>query len=149
MTINYHQGAKEDAYEITRLYFEGTGRFASEPMKENCLDNYPSVVATLEGRIVGFAYTLQFSPEILRLDNMFVCPGLRRRGVGTEIVTRLEKIIPVKYTHVILDNSLLYEYPRKDVEKHSAKAFYEKLGYRTVIETPNTVVLVKEIRKPL
>ncbi len=91
MTHTIRKATTDDAYGIAKLYFEETGRIVSSVA--NMLEKHPGIVAILDDIIVGFAYTDKFSPEILRLDNLFVRPDQRNRELGTRLMRDLEEII--------------------------------------------------------
>ena len=138
---------KDDAYEIIRLYYSETGRVIRQPLEHDLVD-YPSVVATQNGKIVGFAYTLPFAPDILRLENLFVHSEHRNDGIGANLMHHLEHFTKenyCEYKFMILDNSLRYPYFKENTPKRSAKNFYERIGYEVIMETADTTVLKKEL----
>jgi ribosomal protein S18 acetylase RimI-like enzyme len=152
MDIIIRSGTKDDAYGITKLYFEGTGRVLSRPNLRIDLEDYPSAVAELNSEIVGFAYLCTFSYGIVRLDNLYVRSDLRSQGLGQKIIEHLENHMPLEHQYMILDNSLKYEYPNGTIKK-SARKFYERLGFKTIVLIQNengedvTSVFVKKIHE--
>jgi len=154
MSIIIRPGTEEDAYGITKLYFEETGRVLSRPNLRIDLKDYPSAVAEAElsGEIVGFAYTCHFSYGVVRLDNLFVRQDMRSDRLGQKLMEYLEKNMPEEHQYMILDNSLKYEYPN-GVPKKSARKFYERLGFETIVLILDengedvTSVLLKKLRQ--
>ena len=132
MNIIIRAGTNEDAYGITKLYFEGTGRVLSRPNLRIDLEDYPSTVATLNDEIVGFAYLCAFSHGIVRLDNLYVRSDLRGQRLGKKLMEYLEHHMPEQHQYMILDNSLKYDYPN-GAPKKSARQFYERLGFKTIV----------------
>jgi GNAT superfamily N-acetyltransferase len=142
------ENINELLYGIIELYYKETGRVINRKGLELDLLKYPNIIAEYNGEIVGFATTNDFSPDILRLDNLYVRTEWRNEGLGSEIMKRLEDSIPNEYKTIIADNSLLYEYYRKDIPpKRFADTFYTRIGYKIVIQTEHTFVFKKDIHK--
>ena len=152
MNVIVRSGIGADAYGITKLYFEGTGRVLSRPNLRIDLEDYPSAVAVLDGEIVGFAYLCDFSYGVVRLDNLHVRLDMRDQGLGQKLIEHLENHMPEQHKYIILDNSLKYEYPNGAIKK-SARRFYERLGFKTVVLIQDdkgediTSVFLKKIHK--
>jgi GNAT superfamily N-acetyltransferase len=148
MDITIRLTTVHDFYDIARLFFEGTGRVITHTEFRSNMVDCPNAIAILDNKIVGFACTCVFSPDIIRLDNLFVKSELRNQGIGAKLIAFLENNIPLRYRYIILDNSLLYEYYHKNLPpKRSAREFYERLGFEPIIITENTVVLKKELHR--
>ena len=54
VSIIVRSGTNEDAYGITKLYFDRTERVLSRPNLRIDLENFPSTVAVLNNEMVGF-----------------------------------------------------------------------------------------------
>jgi ribosomal-protein-alanine N-acetyltransferase len=84
-------------------------------------------VAQEGGRVVGFAI-MKYRDDSAHLLLLAVRASHRRRGVGAALVAWLEKTARVAGTGVI--------YLEARASNHAARAFYRRLGYREIGETP-------------
>ena len=81
------------------------------------------LVAQCTTRIVGFA-VMRFDVEEAHLDLLAVKPAYRRAGVGRKLIAWLEE------SALVAGISMIYLEVRAGND--SARAFYEKLGYRRI-----------------
>lgn len=96
------------------------------------------------GKLCGFAYTVDFSPDILELANICLMPEVRNRGLGNRLVSAVEDDARARgFAEIILVNSILYR--TKDARRPATK-FYERLGYRLVVDTGPSKVFAKPLR---
>lgn len=51
---------------------------------------YPTLVATCDGRCVGF---LELDPGASRIETLYVWPSLARRGIGTALLAHAERVM--------------------------------------------------------
>ncbi len=104
------------------------------------IEHYPALVAESEGRIIGFAYTREFSKDIIELCDLLVQREARAKGIGKELVMQTEiRAKQIGYTATILSNSMLYG----GHGKQSAVPFYESLGFHVIADTEHSFVLFK------
>ena len=79
---------------------------------------YAAVVATENGRVVGFAVARQIPPDELEVLNLAVDPPVRRRGVGRTLLKTLRSLLPrALYLEVRASNA-------------AARAFYAASGFQ-------------------
>jgi len=125
---------------ISMMFEQSTGRLPSNNMPEY-ISKYPSVVAIVDGELIGFCYSKPFAPDILELMNIFVAESHRGEGLGKKIIKEFESISFKEFGSVILVNSTLY--PSKETKRLATK-FYLECGYREIMATSNSKVFGKD-----
>lgn len=85
------------------------------------------LVARHHGLVAGFAI-MRFGREEAHLDLLAVRPKYQRAGLGRRLMEWLEK------SALVAGISVIYLEVREN--RHDARAFYEKLGYRGVKRLP-------------
>ena len=114
--------------------------YAADPIAQTLtyIEHYPAIVAESEGRIIGFAYTREFSKDIIEICDLLVQREARAKGIGKELVRQAElRAKQIGYTATILSNSMLYS----GHDKQSAVPFYESLGFTVIANTDHSSVL--------
>ena len=127
---------------IISLFKDVSDKELNAKRVKSCIDEYPSVLALRNGKLVGFIYPSLFAPDILELLNIAVQEVHRYSGVGSMMLSELENQSSQKYSAIILVNSFLY--PFKETRK-LASEFYSKNGYNLVHTTGSTNVFIKNL----
>ena len=96
----------------------------------------------------GFFYGRPFAPDIAEMQNMLVAASFRGRGLGRMIVARTEdELRRAGYRAAIGANSVLH--PGANPERcMAARAFWLRMGWRIVLATGGSVVLVRWLGQP-
>lgn len=128
--------------KVIQLFLKNTNRKLSYDKIENAIERYPALIVKDENKIIGFAYTGRFAPDILELYNIFVNPGQRNHSIGSSLLRKLEEKCKEEFNAIILVNSLLYK--GKSKEKYATN-FYLKNDYTNVAETSSTKVFFKPL----
>lgn len=103
---------------------------------------FPAAVLVHGSRVMGFACSTRFAPDVLELTNLLISPDLRNHGWGALVLTHFEGVARECYLGVIAVNSSGYDGP---ADKRSATAFYERSGYSVIARTNWTNVLYKDL----
>lgn len=143
--MNRRRISRDDVEDVASLHEEQNQRAADRRYIEQCIRDYPSSIVRQEGRIVGFAYTDRFAPDLLSLSNLLVAEDVRGRQVGSILLEHVEQQAAKDWAGIILSNSELWNHP----PRRSPLAFYEKHGYVKVWETEHTVVLAKDLTRTI
>ena len=142
--------AREDVPGIVALIGRGNHRRGDAEKIRRCVLRAPSVVACRDGEVVGFVYARRFAPDVLEWCNVAVAPEYRRLGLGTAMVQKAEdEARRFGYVALVGANSRLH--PGASAEHcHAARAFWERMGWREVLRTPDgmSVVIVKDLMAP-
>lgn len=143
-----HRGSPADTGAVETLMHAELGRGPAAHRIRQFLADFPSALAWGRTRenphvLLGFAYCLSFAPDVLELGNLVVAPAARGRGVGTELVTEIERQAAGTFAAVILSNSSLWTLARG--EKRPAESYYERMGYSTILSTGPSVVMAKHL----
>lgn len=129
-------GSKEYQDEIVALYRDFRSDWEPNPRLGVILDNYPSVVTVNNQELIGFAYCIEFAPDILELANIFVSEEYRCLNLGTSMLNSIERQIKdSKCSGLILCNSDSY---KSSKEKRPATNFYLNNKYKITAKTNNT-----------
>ena len=137
-------GTINDIPDICRLFTEQLFREPNLPLIEDALRSYPSVVAYVGEKLVGFAYCGYMAPDLIELMNITIHSDYRSRGLGTEILEFLDAEAVKKYAAIMLTNSTLYS---ADGHKKPATNFYLRNGYELVASTGGTNMFWKLLAK--
>src|SRR4030095_16392006 len=86
-----------------------------------------ALVARVHDNIAGFAI-MRYGDEHAHLDLLAVAPSYRRAGVGRQLLEWLEKCAVVA--------GIFYVTLEVRTENEGAQAFYQRLGYRALVELP-------------
>ena len=132
-----------DARSVMDLHLEQLGRSLDGQRVHRLLSSYPSLMAEADGRLVGFAYSDRFAPDVVELANILIARELRCEGLGSRLLSAFESVAGQHFSAVILANSDLYEDHRS--EKRSARSFYERAGYSAVFATPDSEIFTKHL----
>jgi GNAT superfamily N-acetyltransferase len=141
--IRFREGGAADVPAVIELHFGELGRPLDEVRVNRLLSNYPSMMAEDSGRLVGFAYSDLFAPDLIELANILVARRLRSQGLGTDLLASFEAVTSKQFGAVILANSTLYKDHRS--EKRSPRKFYERAGYKVVFTTSASEVYAKRL----
>ena len=100
------------------------------------------VVAEADGRVVGAAWE-RIIPAFGHIDNdtpelaISVLPEYRGRAIGTMMMTRLFELLRA---HGYRQTSLAVQ------QRNAAVRFYQRLGYKTIRESEEEFIMVKDLR---
>ncbi len=130
----------EDVPQIARIYNQAientTATFDTEPKTiedrmewfRNRTDDHPVIVATIEGRIVGWAELKPFGKRRAyryTVENaIYVAPEAQGRGIGSALMQRLIEIAEEKRFHVMLAQIVS--------ENQSSIHLHKKFGFEQV-----------------
>lgn len=139
----------EDAQEILGIYapyiektaitFEYVVPTVEEFAKriQSTLENYPYLVAELDGEIVGYAYASQFHPRAAcRWDvetTVYVKQERKGLGIGKALYQELEYILK-RQNFLNLNASIAYVDGEDPYVTDASIRFHERMGYRKVGE---------------
>ncbi len=146
--VTLRPGRPEDAPAIARLIRRENHRPADEEAIAASLASVPSIVAEEDEALVAFFYGRPFAPEIVEMQNMLIADSHRRRGLGREMVARIEDDLRAAgFRAAIGANSVLH--PGTTPERcMAARAFWVRMGWRIVLSTGGSVVLVRWLGTP-
>ena len=135
-------GRPADAPAIADLIRRENHRPADIVAIAQSLASAPSVVALDRGELVGFFYGRPFAPDIVEMQNMLVAASHRRLGLGRRIVEHAETALrEAGFRAAVGANSVLH--PGTTPERcMAARAFWLRMGWRIVLATGGSVVLV-------
>ncbi|WP_179953131.1 GNAT family N-acetyltransferase [Desulfobotulus mexicanus] len=142
LPVELRRANSGDTTAIVNLFRDISDKELDAQRIESCIDKYPSVLALRGAKLVGFIYSSSFAPDILELLNIAVLEAQRDSGVGSMMLSELERQSSQKYRAIILVNSVLY--PSKKTKK-LASNFYLKNGYNLVHTTGSTNVFIKDL----
>lgn len=147
-TPRLRRGRPADAAAIADLIRRENDRPADETAIALSLASAPGVVAVEGGELGGFFYGRPFAPDIAEMQNMLVAASFRGRGLGRMIVARTEdELRRAGYRAAIGANSVLH--PGANPERcMAARAFWLRMGWRIVLATGGSVVLVRWLGQP-
>lgn len=135
--------ARADLPAIGRLFAERTGRAADLDLLGSWIDAAPGVGAHHAGELVGYVVAAPFAPDIVELASVQVAPSRRDAGIGSALVRAAEdRWVDRGGRAAVAVSSTAYETlgpPR------SSRGFWERAGYRAVLETPETVVMARQL----
>jgi GNAT superfamily N-acetyltransferase len=141
MPIEIQKALLSHEEEMQSLFLGGAGRKMHDPL--SLLKEFPATVAFDGVKMIGFAVTNRFAPDILELANIFVSAEFRNKNIGSFLLNFLEsQIKETDYKALILVNSDLYK--NRD-SKRSAENFYLKNGYRLSFQTADSKVFYKNL----
>jgi N-acetylglutamate synthase-like GNAT family acetyltransferase len=136
-------GTVNDTELVIEAFTVILGREPNQEYIRDAIVNYPSVLATENGKVIGFAYCGFMSPDLLELANIAIHPQYQNFGLGSKILCRLEEEVAYKYDAIMLTNSTLYG---ETNGKRNASNFYLENGYTLVANTANTNLFWKSLR---
>nr|WP_241737531.1 GNAT family N-acetyltransferase [Neptunicella marina] len=139
-TVNLRRAGASDIADMSQLFMFYSGRDISANLQQY-IDQYPAALAEIEGRIVGFAYSRTFAPDVLELLNIFVKQDCQNSGLGSKLLRFFESLAFDHYQGVVAVNSLLYASARN---KRFASNFYLKNQYDTILTTENSRIYAKQ-----
>lgn len=132
-----------DVPRIGELFTEHTGRKPDLATFEGWIEHHPSTGVEIGGQLVGFVVTCRFAPDVLEVTNVLVTPGHRGEGLARAMFAAVEADAVTRgYRSVIVAPSQLNVTVG---ERADAATFYERLGFRVVHDTPDTVIVVKSL----
>jgi GNAT superfamily N-acetyltransferase len=147
--LTLRPGVPEDGPGIIALITRENHRQTDPDRVRRRLAQLPSVVVEREGDVMGFIYARRFSPDMVELSNMLIDSRLRRRGVGSRMVTMLEpELGRLGYRGAVFVNCRLH-IGASDQRSAAARAFWLRRGYRIVFATHGSVVFVKSLERPV
>lgn len=104
---------------------------------EQVLQEYPYLVAQMDGKIVGYAYAGRFKPRIgyrwAVETSVYVDESKKKMGIGKALYQALEEILKLQN---ILNMNACVAYPIKEDEHLTTNSaqFHKRLGFRVVGE---------------
>jgi L-amino acid N-acyltransferase YncA len=107
-SIQIRYATRDDISDITTIYarevIEGTATFELDPPTEQEMlerfyalwnAQYPTYVATIDNKVVGYAYANMFRPRpayrFTVEDSIYIAPNWQRYGVGSKLMQELIK----------------------------------------------------------
>jgi len=100
---------------------------------EKILENYPYLIAKVDGEIVGYAYASRF--ELRRAydwdaeTSIYIRQDMRVKGIGRALYTALEEALKIQ-NYVNLVACIAYTEQESKYLTHDSTHFHEKMGYR-------------------
>ena len=135
-----------DLPDVGRLFQAHTGRPADLATMGRWLDGWPGSGARVGGRLVGFLLCRSFAPDVAEIATFLVAPEARDRGVGAALVRHVEDAATERgLAGLIGATSLGY---RVAGGKRLSSPLFVRLGYRIVLETPDTHVFARTLPRP-
>lgn len=107
----------DEAAEVFRLAPLGV----REPKKirKSFENSFLVCFAIYEGKLIGMARAISDGVYQAAIYDLVILPAFQGKGIGSEIITKLHKRLPV-------ETIILYAVPGKET-------FYEKLGYNKML----------------
>lgn len=136
-------GTAADAAEVVALQLRELGRGLVLERVEGLLKDFPSFMLEEDDRLLGYVYSVELVPDILQVANLLIAQRLQREGLGTLMLSELERSASQGYASILAVNSSLYE-ARSD--KADVRGFYTAAGYECVHETPSSRIFAKSLR---
>jgi GNAT superfamily N-acetyltransferase len=140
--VSLRPGRAADAPAIAELIRRENHRPADILAIARSLASAPSVVALDGGELVAFFYGRPFAPDIVEMQNMLVAASHRRLGLGRRIVEHAETALrEAGFRAAVGANSVLHRGTTPE-RCMAARAFWLRMGWRIVLATGGSVVLV-------
>lgn len=142
-TLIMRPGDPGDAEAIADLIRRENHHPADAAAITTSLASAPSLVAIDAGVMVAFFYGRPFAPDIVEMQNMLIAASHRRRGLGKAMVARIEDDLRAAgYRAAIGANSVLHRGATPE-RCMAARAFWVRMGWRILLATGGSVVLVR------
>lgn len=142
-TLTMRAGDPADAPAIAALIRRENHRPADVTAIAASLATAPSIVVLDGDAMVAFFYGRPFAPDIVEMQNMLIAESHRRRGLGREMVARIEDDLRAAgYRAAIGANSILHRGATPE-RCMAARAFWVRMGWRILLATGGSVVLVR------
>lgn len=135
-------GRTADAESIVALQDRELERGLVLERVEGLLQDFPSVMLDEDGGLAGFVYSIELVPDILQVANLLIARRLQGTGLGTRILSELERSASSRYAAIVAVNSSLYG---ARGGKSDARSFYAAAGYELVYETPSSRMFAKAL----
>jgi GNAT superfamily N-acetyltransferase len=143
--IMVRPGVAADAPAIAKLIVRENTRPADAAEIERYLGSAPSVVALVDGELVGMIYSRRFSPDILEWRNSLVAAAYRRSGLGRRLVEAMERQTrDAGYLAMIGVNCWKHEGSTRE-RAASARAFWRAMGWTIIFATDGSAVVAKHL----
>lgn len=148
MNVNIRIARKEDAAALLGIYsyyvkntavsFECKVPSIQEFEKRICttLENYPYLVAELNGKIAGYVYASRFSPrsayDWVAETSIYIDKDLHHQGLGKILYEKLEEFLEAQNV------TNLYAGVAEPIEKNDeyltndSELFHQAVGYKTI-----------------
>ncbi len=136
---------KEDAAAIRSIYapyvIETSVTFETvvpeveefERRISTALENYPYLVAELDGEVVGFSYATAFRPRISYIrsveTSIYVKKDLKRGGIGGKLYRTLAKILALQNVYN-LNACIAHMDPPNEHVPATSRLFHENIGFK-------------------
>jgi GNAT superfamily N-acetyltransferase len=143
--VEIRHGRAQDADAVARLIVRENTRPADATEIERYLAQAPSVVAVVDGEIVGTIYSRQFSPDILEWRNGLVAAGYRRRGVGRRLVAQMEEESRRAGYRALIGVNCWKHKGATQERASAARAFWRAMGWTIVFATDGSAVVAKHL----
>lgn len=144
-TVEIRHGRAQDADAVARLIVRENTRPADATEIERYLAQAPSVVAVVDGEIVGTIYSRQFSPDILEWRNGLVAAEYRRRGVGRRLVAQMEEESRRAGYRALIGVNCWKHKGATQERASAARAFWRAMGWTIVFATDGSAVVAKHL----
>lgn len=143
--IEIRPGRPEDAAAIAELIVRENTRPADATEIAGYLARAPSVVAVIDGELVGVIYSRQFSPDILEWRNGLVAAAHRRRGLGRRLVTAMEAQSRRAGFRALIGVNCWKHRGATQERASAARAFWRAMGWTIVFATDGSAVVAKHL----
>ncbi len=98
-------------------------------------DQSPTMVASVDGKDVGFLTTVRHSPYAAEIYVMGVLPQYHRHGIGSQLLGHAERSLAADGVEYLQVKTLSPS--RHDAGYERTRAFYHACGFRALEEFPN------------
>jgi GNAT superfamily N-acetyltransferase len=98
-------------------------------------DRTPTVVASVDGRDVGFLTMVRHSPSAAEVHVMGVLPELHRHGIGGQMLKHAERLLVADGVELLQVKTL--GATKRDEGYERTRAFYLASGFRPLEELPD------------
>ena len=95
----------------------------------------PTLIATVERRVVGVLTLVRHSPDAAEIYLMAVLPECHRAGVGRRLVNETRRSLQAESVRFLQVKTLSSRHP--DAGYTKTRAFYEAMGFTVLEEFPN------------
>ena len=96
------------------------------------VDELPTFLAWIEGRVVGFMSVKLHNPYAAELYVLGICPDVHRHGIGRALFVAVEAYLRQQSVEYVQVKTLSASHPDEGYAK--TRAFYQAMGFRPLEE---------------